>query len=194
MENNTKTENTESFSLYHYVKSKWKNIFILMLLALVIIVYLGSNIKVKEQRKKYTEIYNDLYQAAVNFSEKQDSYYLKQVAHLFLIAIKSEMCKSNFEKVNIISTSVLKSDERIVEIVISNAEGLIVSCTNKKHENKIIMEYFPYNYISLSRIVVVPAKVTDNLMILCPLFELNEPIGVLIIKYKPVVFSFKGMN
>jgi len=184
-------KNKDEFSLYRYVKKNWKNILIFILLALLVIVYLLKNNELINQKKSLTEKYNDLYDASVDFSKIQSNYYLELVANTFSLAIVSEINRNNYDNVNLYLSSLIKKDNKIIEIVVSNEKDIIISSTNKKHENTSLREYLSFNYANLKHVVIIPDKELKYRLIITPLFALNEQKGVLIIKYEPEYFSYK---
>jgi len=192
--NGSVLKNKDEFSLYHYVKKNWKNILIFLLLALLIAFYVWKNIALKNQNIKSLEKYDKLYDASVEFSKTQNKYYLEIIAHTFSLAIISEISRKNLENVNLYLTSLLKKDNNIIEIMVSNEQDIIIASTNKKQESRSLREYFPVNYINLKRVVIMPDKDLMYQLIIAPLYVINEQKGTLIIKYKPQLFSYKGNN
>jgi len=188
------TADKDEFSLYDYLKKKYKNILIILLSLLLIIFYVVSNYKLNKAEKNYKENYASLKEKAYLFNSERDLYYLNLVAQTFSFAILSEMIRNNYENISIYATSVIRRDKNMQEILVANSMGDVVISTNKKYENTSIRDYLLINYITIKDIKIVPDQNSETLTIVSPIKAINENIGYLVIKYKPLKFEIDALD
>ncbi len=194
MENSDKIsdiENTdkEAFSIYGYIKKNWKNILIFILIIIAVIFYIWHTVAIKSTEKRMTEKYDSLYHYAEEFVNTQNNYIMDLLAHTFSLAVIGEISRSNYENVNLYATAMVKKDSKIIEIIVSDEQDKILVSTNKVHENRTLLEYFPFNYLNLKSTSVIPLEEKPYHLIITPLFLFNQQKGFLIIKYSAIPFN-----
>lgn len=180
--------NENSFSVYRYVKTNWKNILIFALIIVIIFIVIWNRVSNAKTERLWDAKFKALTSNAVAFSENKDKYYLELVTHSFSLALISEIGRGNLENAEQYATSLIKKDTRVQEVVVSGSDNEIVISTNKVHEGRSLTDYFPFNYLNLKGVSIVKQEKEDQLYCISPLYVLNEQKGILVIKYKPEVF------
>ena len=98
------------------------------------------------------------------------------------------MMKSNISQINQYSNELIK-EKNIYSIMIVNADGKIISSTNKKWEGKFYLTIGDEAHLNNDSTVVKNVK--DSLLIMSsPIMGLNSKLGTLIITYSLTTPTF----
>lgn len=154
---------------------------ILLLLIFVAVLWVWKQVQINnlraESSKQFEQFEKEAQRAVVNSHEQ----HLRILAKPFAWAVRTEMMKNNMSQVNQYTNELIK-EKNIHSIMIVDANGKIVTSTNKKWEGKF---YFTIGEEALLKNdSTVVKNVKDSILIMSsPIMGLNNRLGTLMVTY-----------
>ncbi len=105
----------------------------------------------------------------------------------FVWAVRSALIRGNLDEVNQYFNEFIK-EENVKEVVLAGQRGEILVSTNKKHEGKPFIEYYPE--IMLQTGDVYFQEDSAGYMVASPVLSLNTKLGTLFVTYHADNISF----
>ena len=144
-------------------------------------IWIWKSIQVSNVRRKAETDQRTLREEARIHIRQTHEAHLKLLAKPLLWAIRSEMMQGNLSQVNLYANDMVK-EKNIQRIVIANAEGIIVSSTNKKDEGKQFSTVGKQSYLLADSTVV---ETNDSIMVMSsPIMGFNNRLGTFMLTYK----------
>lgn len=171
-ETESKPISTNKGSFWNVIRNnKIATIFLISLLVILIIWFWKNhqidNIKESSQKQ---------------FAEKQ-SEALKLFSKPYVWAVRKEMLTKNYQQINLYASDMIH-EKGFQSIMVSDAEGIVISSTEKKSEGQQINTIVKPEYLSADSSTI--NNINDSIMILnSPIMGFNSRLGVLTI-YKKI--------
>lgn len=164
----------------------WAFILSVILFIALIWVYADRQSKIKNLEKEHQ---NQISQVKENFSEFTDS---TRKSHFMLMAkplswlVRKELLNENLNPVNKYF-NILVKEKQFQEIFLTDPQGKIKLCTNKKYEGKRFSKFYREDYREVKE--TKSWQDNDKLLIASPVFGYEKRLGTLFIKIKPEQFQ-----
>lgn len=154
---------------------------ILLLFIVIAILWIWKQVQINNLRnaslKQYEQLEMEAERAVVNSHEQ----HLRLLAKPFAWAVRSEMMNNNISQLNQYTNELIK-EKNIHSISIVNADGKIVTSTNKKWEGRFYFTIGEEAHLKSDSTVV--RNVRDSILIMSsPIMNLNSRLGTLIVTY-----------
>lgn len=105
-------------------------------------------------------------------------------------SIRSEMLRGNKEQVDMLISDIVREDN-FRNIFVVNAEGEILSSTNKRQEGQQATDYIEPEMLAMDATTIVTGD--DNVLTLySPILGFDRRIGTLVIEYIPEEFELSS--
>ncbi len=164
-----------------------QTIVIIIILALMIIIplviFLWKQAEIKSLKQSQQARISEITTQANNTIMENNRKNIETVTRVFTWAVRSEMLRQNLEQINTYMADLVKM-EGMHHISVINADGIVVSSTNKKYEGVV----YPGPVAKeLSGITEAITKSDENgdMVSICPVMGLDNRMGTLIITYQP---------
>ncbi len=150
-------------------------------LVLILTIWIGKNIEIKNIKSKAETDYQTLKKQAIKSIVSAKEEQLKLLVKPYVWAVRTEMMKGNINQVNLYALDLIKEKD-FLRIAIANDSGIIVSSTDKKDERK------SFTFIGKAAVLTNDNTFVENsgdsvLTVVSPIMGFNSRLGTLFIKY-----------
>lgn len=154
-----------------------------LLMALVILAagYFWMDFRADRQYKRVEK-------EAATRVEQNTHEMLKLFTRPMVWSIRSEMLRGNKEQVDLLISDIVKEDN-FRHIMVVDAEGTILSSTNKRQEGQMASDYLEPEMLAMDTTTIVQAGDDNTLTSFSPILGFDRRIGTLIIEYIPEEFT-----
>lgn len=121
------------------------------------------------------------------YAEKQYEA-LKLLAKPYVWAVRKEMLTKNYQQINLYAADMIH-EKNFQSIMVSDADGLIISSTEKKSEGQNIKSFVNPDYLSADSATI--NKINDSVVVInSPIMGFNNRLGTLTIYKKMVAIKY----
>lgn len=174
------SENKKGF--VHFIKTKLTLSLLFLAIIAIVIIWFWKNHQINNVKESSQQQINNVKETSqTQFTEKQ-SETLKLFAKPYVWAVRKEMLIKNYQQVNLYASDMIH-ENNFQSIMISDAEGIIISSTDKKFEGQQLKTIVKPEYLSSDSTTI--HQVNDSLIILnSPIMGFNSKLGVLTVYRK----------
>lgn len=174
---------SESSALLRFVKKY--PVFTTIAISVIIMVggYFYMNFHADRQYKRVEK-------EAYTRVEQNNHDMLRLFTRPMVWSIRSEMLRGNKEQVDMLISDIVREDN-FRNIFVVNAEGEILSSTNKRQEGQQATEFIEPEMLAMDATTIVTGD--DNVLTLySPILGFDRRIGTLVIEYIPEAFELSS--
>lgn len=102
-------------------------------------------------------------------------------------AVRREMLAGNLDQVDQYVGELVRLDA-VQEVVVANAEGVIVVASDRRHAGAAFPSLFPERYLQADE-VVVDETAKGRWLLVIPVMGLSARLGTMVVSYQPSPFS-----
>lgn len=164
------------------VKTYLKYGIVGLLFLAIISVYFWQEYKIKQLKIENETNITKIKQNANSIIDSNTSNNLNHLMKAYVWAIRKEILSKNIDQVNLYAYDMIK-EKGFQSIIFCNQQGIIISSTNKKYENKPLSTFMDRSLLALDK-SIVKAKNDSLYVASTPVMSFNEKLGTLIIEYK----------
>lgn len=180
---NRSNADTEGSALLRFLRRN--PVFSTIAISFIIMVagYLYMNFHADRQYKRVEK-------EAYTRVEQNNHDMLRLFTRPMVWSIRSEMLRGNKEQVDMLISDIVREDN-FRNIFVVNAEGEILSSTNKRQEGQQATDYIEPEMLAMDATTIVTGD--DNVLTLySPILGFDRRIGTLVIEYIPEEFELSS--
>ncbi|MFW6224428.1 MAG: hypothetical protein ACOC4R_02080 [Bacteroidota bacterium] len=170
-----------SSALLRFVKKQ--PVFTTIVIALILMTagYFWMDLRAHSQ-------YQQVKREAALQVEQNTQDMLKLFTRPLVWSIRAEMLRGNKEQVDLLISDIVKEDN-FRHIMVVDAEGEILSSTNKRQEGQMAEDYLEAEMLAMDTTTIVQGDDGTTLASFSPILGFDRRIGTLVIEYTPEEFT-----